>query len=355
VVSRKGFAYFALSCLEGGLFLGQFSDELKNTEIKKVRDYPSVAHGARRAMHLDIKRSLLYLFMTDMEIGTLTDSFKGDKETWDDGKKISDTPDEIPDDLQLTEANSRGLLNNTHRFQFMVYDIGAELQNGAKSVKDFRYQEFKAVRKTEPRWLYFNLDNFGDPDDAVSQGNLDLKYYRTNFWEAKPDPDNLDVFYLSHRGLGQVDRSEHANDIIKVTVGEPRVDPTTQVALILPKYMTFQRVYGFKGDQTGADKYFNSFIITKMSGRKVVLLNSFRDPANFKNPRYTLAGAELVEDERRGEWATQLSSYESDQSYYDLALAKNGTVMASISFYNESIELFNVEFGKTISHFKTIE
>lgn len=348
IVARDGYDYYALSCQEGGLYIG---DITKNT-LKKVRDYPKVPGGIRRAMFIDKTRGLLYLFMTDISGGVLVDKQAEDKETWVEGQKtIADAADEIPDNLQSTAPLASNTLNATTAWQFMVYDITAE------KAADFPYRDFKKVRTTEPRWLYFDLKNWDQtPDISLSPGT---RYYRTNFWSAEPDNEKDDVFYLSHRGTTKTNRSEHANSVVEVKLsGNPRVNSKNEVPK-LDTYMKFRRVYGFKGNQTGTDRYFNSFMITELSGKKVVLLNSFRDLSNFSNPRYLIGGAEIPEKEgMQGVWSKDKSSTDLDSSYYELALIKDGNTkgnLLTISFFNESLVLFRVEFGKDLSLVKTIQ
>lgn len=349
ITARKNYKYFALSCMEGDLYIGELAGSTKVTQFKKVRSYPQFPRGARRAMYINTKRDLLFQFMTDIHDGKLVDTVYDDKETWVAGKKVEDKPDEIPDISQQTDSKARDILNNTTRFHFMVYDLAAEAATG------FKDREFKEVRATEPRWLYWKADNQGHPDDAAVGGNPNMKYYRTNIRDAKPDPEDPDVFYISHAGVGKFDQSEHANDIMKVTIiGDPRPDSSNKLKK-LDEYLKFDRVYGFKGDQTGKDKYFNSFLITKISGRKVLLANSYRDLANFGNQRYTLSGLEMTEDPHDATWFAQATSNDSGNSYYDLALAKNGNLL-TVSFFDESLRLFNVKFGENvISEIKSIK
>jgi len=346
IVSRSGYSYFALSCQEGHLYIGNFD----NNSLKKIRTYPQVRQSNRRAMYLDPKRDLLFLFVTDTEVGNLIDGSDVDKETWVKGSKISDTPDEIPDAIQNTSDQMIDIQNNTSRFLFMMVDIRAE------AAAQFPFKEYKDVRDTEARWLYFKLKNFdGSPDSATIQGDSTTKYYRTNFWEAQPDPEDPDSFYISHRGLGTINNSEQANDLIKVSFragGNPR--GTVGNIPKLDSYMSFERVFGFKGDQTGKDKYFNSFKIASFSGRKVVILNSFRDLSNFNDPRYTIAAANLVSSSDPVEWFSLASSTDLSDSYWDLALGKDGNVL-TVSFFDEKLKLFKVKYGETITLNKSIE
>ncbi len=347
VASRVGYGYFAIACNEGHLWMGTLAGE--NSSIKKVREYPSLNGGVRRAMYLDPKRELLFSFMSDMTNGDLVDKLETDNETWNDRTKV-EGPDEIPDALQQTAGRAADILKNTSRFQFLVYDIAE-----AKAAS-FPFKDFKDVQKSEPRWLYFDLRNSDlAADDPAAQGDATIKYYRTNFWETQPDPDSDDSFYISHRGLGGIGRSEHSNDIIKVTFkgGDPRAKAGDYPPK-LESYLSFDRVYGFKGDETGADKYMNSFIITKYQGQKIVLLNSFRDLVNFSNPRYMLAAANVIEPGTPyGTWFAQVSSNKVEDSYYQLALANNGNLLSS-SFFDGSLRLFKVRFGDTISLIRSI-
>ena len=352
LASRKDYPYFALICNEGALWMGTLTEDRTKSTLKKVRTYPQIQGATRRALYLDPKRELLFAFITDVGSGTLVDSLYTDSQTWANGAYINNSPDEIPDALQQTAARASDVLDNTTRFEFMLYDIAKEASNG------FPPKNFVDVRKQEPRWLYFGVENWdGTPDDPGAQGNSSIKYYRTNFWETRPDPDDSDSFYISHRGLGTQGNSEHANDIIKVTFkkgGDPRPN-AAGVPPVLTSYLTFERVYGFKSDETGPDKYFNSFIITKYQGQKVILLNSFRDLVNFSNPRYMIAAANVIEkDSPFGAWFTDVSSWDVDNSYYQLALAKNGNLLTS-SFYTDDLRLFKVNFGDTISLIKPID
>ncbi len=356
VVSRSGSDYFAVSCQEGDLYMGIVSTNKANSTLTKVRSYPQVIGTARRAMYLDTNRRLLFLFITDMGTGSFIDKIEADQQTWVNNKKTGDQPDEIPDNLQQSNIRARDSLKNTTQWQFMLYDFGSELDqnNGAFPSTP---KNFEDVRDTEARWLYFKLNNYeGSPDSLDLAGDTSQKYYRTNFWDAQPDPDDSNSFYLSHRGLGRVGKSENANDLVKVTFIAGS-DPRAKGGVVpkLTDYFTFTRVYGFKGDETGKDKYFSPFLITRLSGYKVVLLNSFRDLSNFKDPRYTLSAANLIENlDVPPLWFTQVSSTDIDTSYYHLALANNGNLL-TISFFDESLELFNVKFGEDMRFVRSID
>lgn len=349
VVAREGYPYFAVACMNGKLFIGELTDKRKDSKLSYVRHYPG---NTRKAMHIDPKRGLLFAFVSDMGAGTQVDAVAADTKTRAvNSDTVTDGPDEIPDTYQATKAQANELRNNTNRYQFIVYDIDEAKDNG------FPFKEFKDVRDAEPRWLYWPETNSdGTPDDYDSNGDSSKKYYRTNFAEAQPDPLDPDSFYLSHRGLAKSGQSEHANDIIKVTLNSPG-NPRAISGTIpkTPSYFSFKRVFGFKGAENDGSKYFDSFLVTMMSGQKVVVINSFRDLVNFSNSQYGLAAATIGDrTETNLPWFTQITSDSTSDSYYRLALAKNGNLLSS-SFFSDDLRLFNLRLGDTITFVKTID
>ncbi len=347
VVAREGYSYFAVACMGGKLFIGELTTDRKNSELKYVRSYPG---NTRKAMYIDSKRELLFAFVTDMGAGTLVDTITADDLTWlEQDEKSKPGADEVPDTSQTTRSQVNDLRNNTSRFQFIVYDIKDAKAN------NFPFKDFKEVRKMEPRWLYWpEANSDGTPDDPDSNGDPSKKYYRTNFAEAQPDPIDPDVFYLSHRGLAKSGQSEHANDIIKVTLSNTSPRASNGKAPKTTSYLYFERVFGFKGVETDANKYIDSFLVTTMSGQKVVVLNNFRDLVNFGNPQYGLAAASIADKTYTSlPWFTQITSDNTNDSYYRLALAKNGNLLSS-SFFSDDLRLFNVQLGDTMTFVKII-
>src|SRR5690606_982735 len=119
-------------------------------------------------------------------------------------------------------------------YQFFVYDIAAERDHpeDCELSKDEdcvfpRRTISDPVVKRELRWLYFQVRNFDGSPDLPNVAET-MRYYRTNFWDAVPDPDDASSFYLSHRGppIDKINKgSPYANHVVKATiVGDLRAD-----------------------------------------------------------------------------------------------------------------------------------
>ncbi len=356
--ARAGYKYFAVSCVEGALYVGTFATNRPESTLQRVRRYGSVP---RHALYIDPRRNLLMGFVTDPTKGW-TDAEFADAATYDEAANLvnGEVPNEIPDDYE----NSRRALTTTGErqiYQYFVLDLEAEAAQG------FPYRLLPdPIYKKELRWLYFSLSNFdGTPDG--DQGGLDpkYKYYRTNFWAARPDPDDTNSFYLSHRGLppsSGVTGSPHANQIVKVTiVGDLRATDGPDGTAIVPetgKVMSFERVYGFKGAEVTKYSYPSDFRIQNVAGEKVVLVNHFRDLVNWvPSQTYFSLGAASLEEGNL--WFTETGTKIADRqdarfSWYQVALTDEGRAL-SCSFYGDAVMLLDVTPGIGIKLIKRIQ
>lgn len=351
MTSRSGYAYFAVSCENGHLYMGEFKDGdtfLSDSTLKKVREYPEVANAVPGTLYIDPKRDLLFRFQKDKTGGLLTDSASEDKETWENGKRTSESPDEIPDFLQ---QRGRDVLDETTRWNFTLYDIAK-----GKS-EDFKFQDFTDIKAEEVRFLYFHLDNYDKfPDVPSYAGDQNIKYYRTNIRKVEADPEDPDSFYLLHAGLVKKNFSEHANNIVKVTFKTPsaRVD-SNGLAPTLNKYLEFKRVFGFQGISSAKNEYFSSFAVKRFSGRKTLFVNSFKDISNFDDPLYILGAANIFDGPADYlEWFTKVEGTANRDSYSGLALSNSGN-LATISFFDQKVRIFEVKYGEPMSLLKTVE
>lgn len=360
-VLRKGYNYFAFTCVDGQVYIGDLAADRANSQLHRVRRYGT----ARRALYIDPTRGLLFGFPTDASKQTLSDMINKDAATYDNAVKTSDSPNEVPDDYENT-ARALTSVGARQIHQFYVYDIAKEAEAGFpdRAVDD-------PIIKTELRWLYFNLNNFdGTPDRSLDGGDgstdAQWKYYRTNFWSAQPDPDDPNVFYLSHRGPPPgkdsiATGSPNANDIVKVSiVGDPH---TTDKVPFTSTFFSFDRVYGFKGAQTTAADYPGDFKIAEVSGQKVLLVNNFRDLVNWsrKDTYFSLAAATL-EDESL--WFAEscsadptwggCSNVDPNWSWFQVAVTNEGRAL-SCSFYGNAVMLLDVQPGIGIKLLKRIQ
>lgn len=341
-VMRSGYKYFAVACSNGGLMVGELKTPRSESTLTLVRQYT----GARRALHLDVERNLLIAFPTDLDRQSLSDTQLVDAVTYSetDGTETA-SPNEIPDQWELNARDRAKDRRGSYQYIFAVYDIAA----GAAA--NFAFKQTKEVLG-ELRWTYFNLTNFdGTPDVELTTDNLTTRYYRTNFWEAKPDPDNSSAFYLSHRGTSysrpDVGTSPHANSIVHVTITGDLTDTSLKTSDVL----SFERVYGFKGELEESGKHYpGDFEIQTVNGSPLLLVNHFRDLINFRGQTYFSLAAKVLGDNN---WFTERSSTSPETSYYQVALTPSGRAMA-VSFFGNVVILLDALPGADIKELKYI-
>lgn len=334
-MAKASYAYWAVSCANGKIFAGELKSPLSSSSLQMVRNYDI----PRRALHIDTARNLLFAFPTDL----------GEKQTWRDAQLVdsvsysdedgtkTDTPNEIPDyyeDSRTKRANKtiRGI------YQFAIYDLAAGAASGwqAKELKD-AYSEL--------RWNYFSLANSdGTPDVAVTTANINERLYRTNFWDAKPDPEDDDVFYLSQRGIAESVRpgSQYANNVVKVRI----TGDVTASNVWTSDVMSFERVYGFKGElEPNGRHYPSGFDLKVVRGKPLLVVNHFRNPVTWPGQTYFSVAAKVVGENY---WFAETSSTSTAKSYYQVALTPSGRAIAA-NFYGNSLILLDVTPGVGIT------
>ena len=332
--AKGGYKYWAIACSNGKLLAGELTTPLSNSTLKSVRSYPL----ARRAMHLDSKRNLLLAFPTDLGDQTLADMMLDDSKSYsEDTGAESAAPNEIPDYYERTRTE-RSNKSRRGTYQLAVYDL-------AKAASDGWPEQDAKASMAELRWIYFNLaDTDGTLDMPATDSNGSIRYYRTNFWETKPDPTDADVFYLSHRGSKDPNRggSLHANNIIKVRITGDLRSPS----LLTKDVLSFERVYGFKNELAQTDRHFlGDFELATIQGKSVVLVNHFRDLINWPGQAYFSLATKVLGD---NSWFAETSSTSSGKSYYQVALTSSGRALAA-NFYGNSLILLDVAPGVGIT------
>jgi hypothetical protein len=333
-IAKSGYSYWAVSCSNGKILAGDLASPLANSNLNPVRAYP----GARRALHIDTSRNLLVAFPTDMGDQTWADALLDDSETYSEETGVATaTANEIPDIWEKTRAERA---NKTRRgiYQFSVYDLQAGHDNNWPSLE---LKESMA----DLRWIYFNLSNFdGSPDVPQTTENAAKRYYRTNFWAAVPDPEDNDVFYISHRGSADVRRggSQHANSVIKVRVtGDLKSSSVTA-----DEMLSYERVYGYKGELDSQGRHYpGDFELATISGRQVLVVNHFRDLVNWPGQAYFSLAAKVLGENH---WFSEISSTSSAKTYYQIAVTSSGRALAA-NFYGNSLILLDVTPGVGIT------
>ena len=332
-IARANYGYWALSCSNGPIYAGDLASPLENSNLHKIRNF----RMSRRALHLDTNRNLLLAFPTDIGEQEFSDLQADDSKSVDDNDAETNEPNEIPDQYERSRfERAKKARNEIH--QFAVISL-SESANAGWPEKD------QSQSILDLRWVYFNLANTdGTLDLPATATNQNTKYYRTNFWEGKPDLTDADTFYLSHRGTLDKTRSvsPHANNIIRVKITGDLTDKTAKTKDVL----TFERVYGFKAELEKSDRHFvGDFELTSIQGKAVLLVNHFRDLVNWPGQGYFSLATKVVGD---NSWFAESSTSFSGKSYYQVALTSSGRGLAA-NFYGNSLILLDVTPGVGIT------
>jgi hypothetical protein len=369
---RKNYDYFFVTCSDGTLHIGKLEADRTQSWIKRIRQYARTTDTTRRALYLDPKRELLFGFTTDVSKQLTADREAEDSRTFnneaepvlnDAGESVSD---EVPDDYQSTRREIAASGSRVN-YQFFVYDIRAEKDNAPQcTVSEEEDCKFPVRGNNEPvvqkelRWLYFNLNNFDGTPDTANSLNPAYKYYRTNFWDAKPDPYDPDVFYLSHRGNPK--KSAYSNQIVRVQfIGDIRVSADGKVPHTGDVF-TFERISGFKaeglnGTETTKLHFPGDFELAEIGGQRVLVVNHFRDIASgawLRGEVYFSVTAKTLDE---NSWFSELpGSLDAPNvtTYYQIAINKSGRALTT-SFYGNAVILLEVTPGVGIREIKRIE
>jgi hypothetical protein len=353
MVMRKGYQHFAVSCIDGQLLIGTLASDRASSTLKTVRSYGT----SRRALFLDPKRELILGFVADTAQKKLNDAEFKDATRFDGnaqeikGPSGELLPNDVPD---IMEDRARAQANRLQRvpFQYFVYDLARERTNAPGCSKsetetcDFpQRSNFDPEVVKELRWTYFKLaGKDGTPDGSEFVGDPSYKYYRTNFWEAKPDPSSDDTFYLSQRAAS--DKSPFSNNIVKVTIkgelrGKDKDPPLTQDVL------GFERVYGFKDGESKSNHFPSDFVITDIQGQKTLVINHIKDLTAWnKNEQYFSIAAKPLGGPHAA-WTTEAEGSNSAShllTYYQVAAMADGRI-ASCSFYGNEVVLLQLTPG----------
>ena len=176
-VQRTDYRYFFVSCTDGTLLYGDYDKNI----LRPVRKYQQ----PRRAMYLDSERELLLAFPTSLGRPAQDQSLK-------DVQGKSNTSNFTPDIWEADKTTNP----SAELYQFALYDIRAAAKENFPFAKS---------QPAEMHWLTY---------DELEKED---KYYRTNFWQAEPDPDDKSAFYLSQRGALPT-KNHTANNIVKVEI-----------------------------------------------------------------------------------------------------------------------------------------
>jgi hypothetical protein len=344
-LAKASYSYWVVSCSNGSIFAGDLASPLANSTLNHVRSYP----GARRALHIDTGRNLLLAFPTDLGDQTWGDAQMEDTKSYFDVAlklpnqaivtegTLTEASNQIPDAYERT-AYERSNKSQRGLYQFAVYNLETGHNENWTTM-----EPAKAI--LELHWIYFDLSNFdGTPDLPQTADSLKSHYYRTNFWEAKPDPTDADVFYISHRGTNDplFGGSKHSNSIIKVRI----TGDLTSSSLVTSDTLSFERIYGFKGELDPSSRHYpGDFELATVQGKPLLVVNHFKDLVNWPRQHFFSLAAKVIGENH---WFAENTSTSSLKSYYQIALTSSGRAMAA-NFYGDSLILLDVTPGVGIT------
>ena len=182
---------------------------------------------------------LLYAFVTDMNSVSSRDRILKDTSSYNsDTGQIEPKANDIPDEVDTNKNQRLRLQQNSHEFQFMVVNLTDNKNKDDNG--NFAFRAFREVQNTEFRWLYWTAaeddnemkyvrdsiiaaEKLQEPTTSELSGSeKKYHYYRTNFYDAYPAPEDASErsFYLSHRGEQTAENSPYANAVIRVRLAD---------------------------------------------------------------------------------------------------------------------------------------
>ena len=346
---RKNHKNFSISCQDGSIYAGEFNEnDLAASTLDKIRQFPKYVH---RAIHIDTQRNRLYTFMTDTDIPNYRERYLKDVKSWNSKTNSFDntTTNDIPDAYESNLKSRINLLERGESFQFSIIDL-----DDPENLNDDGTFKFKSFSETqdELHWMYFttfdNKNNPETPEIAKGEDQSNYKYYRNNFWEVVADEDDSTEsgFYLSQRGS---DLSPHSNNVIHMKLqaeGDLKGLKTEEA-------FQFTRVYGTAGQKTEHD-YLGHFSFSSVLDDKVLLINQFRSPNEFKTPYFSLKAFKasndlvnsLVTYTDKTPFAKLESTHSQKDTFYQFSVSdsdsSNVYVLVS-TFFQDAIKLYKLD------------
>jgi len=331
-------SYLAVSCLEGSIYVGKLSGA--NSTLTKVRTPDGLA---RRAMHIDTTRNLLFAFVTDLREATYQDRKLKDENSYSITYEPTPTANEVPDDYEKSKAILEQGSSLRNQYKFLIYDLASEEAKGfpEKTNKD-------SDANLEMRYLYFDVLKTGNIGPAAGE-----KYYRTNFWAAKPDPTNGNVFYLSHRGHPDPTISPDAAGIVKVTIsGDPRSQ--TGVAPKTPENFAFEGFYGYQAEKESR-AYPADFVFQNIAGTPQLIFNDYRDQIYFTTNYYRIASASVFGTSSAEPTANKkIEKTTASNALLGVAVNAAGKALTA-SFFADTLIMLDISSSGDITESKRIQ
>lgn len=327
------YAYFAVSCVGGAIYIGEWGTTLAATTLKKVRKPDAIT---RRALYIDTASNILYAFSTDWGEQRFADRVLTDLNSYDEDFTEVATPNEVPDGYEDSQETVSQLQKSSvdNQYKFMVYDIAKE------AAANFPEREIDSPESiSEMRWLYFNANR---SDLTFDDGQ---RYYRSNFWMIIPHETDMNSFYISQRG-DEVS-SKDANAVYKFTLTANPL-PVSNVAPTTESFLSVTAVYGHEESPLSTKRFTGNFALASANSQNYFVVNDFKDPGirsttdYFDDPSYSVGFTSTD-----GSWSELLSSTNRKRSYFALGVIGGRALVAS--YYTDELILLEVSPGSAIN------
>jgi len=342
--------YFAVSCVNGDLFMGKNPRNTADAPmtLERVRSYAY----ERRALYFYESGATVKLlgFPTDIDKLDYTDETLEDSRSYDAvTDAVTNVPNGIPDAFELTESARRRWATSSP-YQMFIYPVSDEdLASKAPQTPEtpayinFRYvapgsYTKPSISNLELHYISYNLleaDGQSSPAEQIVQPNFHR--YRTNFWEAKGGLEaSPNIFYLSQRG----DYGSQSNNVLKLTINEASLAASNTSSF--EQIFAVSRVYGFAIDRDNSGRYPGDFELGLSEGEPMLLVNSFRDLIYFAGaPFYSITRKLLDGPNAAFEVPSSHDSADFNSSYYQLAYSPTTGKALTSSFYGDVLYLFD--------------
>jgi hypothetical protein len=176
IVAGKDF--FAVTCLDGSLYVGKKIGSVDTWKFEKIRQYSG---ARRRAMHIheqDDFKGLFVFASNDLYSGGESYS---DKNTYDiDGGVTSESPSGGPDAI---EERSRSTIEKLNRYQLAIVDLEKVEE------ENFTEKKFEDFFSKEIWWMSLTEENSNNilKDSSKYTKQTKERFFISNFWDAKAD------------------------------------------------------------------------------------------------------------------------------------------------------------------------
>lgn len=353
-VAPEDYPYFAISCMKGQLYIGIWpQNPLKSApQLHLVRDY---GPHARRALFIDTKQHVVYALSTDWQQAQFRDVVLEDRYDYSHAprqEKGNGIPDVWEDPQALKEAQLTTEENNEvmREYQMAVYS----LQRGRQRNFPYLGSHHSRVRE-ELIPLYFKART---PEKGpVLEAHE--KYYRSNFWQAAPDPNDERSFLVSQRGYQSEDVNLHTNAIYRFTITSSPFFENGKLRRKVEDFLKVEHFWGHAASESVRASHLNSnlrtseegvalknenlrftgnFALSRAHKSSYLIVNDFRDTSFLPNSAYSLSLKRVHGSGGFDDY--YLLHRDRSQSFF--ALSAVGTQVLAGSFYTNALSLFSI-------------